>query len=124
MAVCLYAGRMGPAIFALTAFLSLGVYGDEFVSKRYGFRFAIPAGFRQQSADVVNLIAEFAERNPAADGSSIKIDIQHTELFYNPAEKIDSSQLPRKEGWSLSVQARRWKDMELQVIRREIAADP
>jgi len=112
--------RIGLIFFLVVALLVPPVRAKEFTSNQYGFQMTIPTGYREQPSLVLNSIVEYIESEVPGGGYPITIDIRHTGPGYNPADKTAVSQLPRQKGWSSSLETRRWKDMELQVIRQEI----
>jgi hypothetical protein len=115
-------GRIGFALFALVAFLSPAVRAKDFVSNPYGFQISLPPGFREQRADVVNIVAEFIEPQSDAGEIPITIDIRHTGKNYNPADKTAIPDLPRQKSSASTSEKRRWRDLELLAIRQESAA--
>jgi len=115
-------GRIGFALFAVVAFLSPSVLAKDFVSNPYGFQISLPPGFREQRADVVNIVAEFVEPQSVAGEIPITIDIRHTGQNYNPADKAAIPDLPRQKSSASTSEKRHWKDLELLAIRQETAA--
>jgi hypothetical protein len=113
--------RIGFALFAAIAFLPSAVRAKEFVSNPYGFQMTLPPGFREQRADVVNIVAEFIEPQSEAGEVPITIDIRHTGKNYNPADKATIPDLPRQKSSASTSEKRRWKDLELLTIRQEAA---
>src|SRR4051812_23541906 len=112
--------RIGLALFALITCLPSAARAKELTSNQYGFQLSLPPGFREQHADVLNIIAEYVEPKSDSGGYPITIDIRHTGPKYNPADKTQTYYLPRQKGWTSTLETRRWKDMDLQVIRQEI----
>lgn len=121
MASSLNFRRIGLALLAAIASLPPAVRAKEFVSNQYGFQISIPVGFREQHSDVLNVIVEYVEAQSEVGSYPITIDIRHTGPKYNPADKTAISFLPRQKGWTSTLETRRWKDMDLQVVRQEIA---
>jgi hypothetical protein len=121
MANSLSIGRIGLALFAISLVLSPCARAKELVSNQYGFQLSIPPGFREHSSDVLNIIVEYIESDPAGGGYPITIDIRHTGTNYNAADKTAMYYLPRQKGWDSSLETRHWKDLDLQVIRQDIA---
>jgi hypothetical protein len=115
-------GRIGFALFAVAVFLPSTVRARDFVSNPYGFQISLPPGFREQRADVVNIVAEFIEPQSDAGEIPITIDIRHTGKNYNPADKTAIPDLPREKSSGSTSEKRRWKDLELLAIRQETAA--
>ncbi len=120
MANSLCIRRIGVVFFAIGVVLSPCARAKELVSNRYGFQLSIPPGFREHSSDVLNIIAEYVESDPAGGGYPITIDVRHTGTNYNAADKTAMYYLPRQKGWNSTLETRRWKDMDLQVIRQDI----
>jgi hypothetical protein len=114
-------GRIGFALFAVVAILP-AVRAKDFVSKPYGFQISLPPGFREQRADVANLVAEFIEPQSDSGEVPITIDIRHTGKNYNPADKAAIPDLPRQKSSASTSEKRNWKDLELLAIRQETAA--
>jgi hypothetical protein len=115
-------GRIGFALFAVVAFLPPVARAKDFVSNPYGFQISLPPGFREQRADVVNIVAEFVEPRSDTGEVPITIDIRHTGKNYNPADKAAIPDLPRQKSSASTSEKRRWKDLELLTIRQETAA--
>jgi hypothetical protein len=115
-------GRIGFALFAVVAFLPSAVRAKDFVSNPYGFQISLPPGFREQRADVVNIIAEFIEPQSDSGETPITIDIRHTGKNYNPADKTAIPDLPRQNISTSTSQTRQWRDLELPALRQETAA--
>jgi hypothetical protein len=113
--------RIGLALFAAVTFLPPAVRAKEFVSNQYGFQISLPPGFREQRADVVNIIAEFIEPQSDIGVSPIIIGIGHTGSNYNPADNASSTKPSDQKGSTSSLDTRQWKDLKLQVIRQELA---
>ena len=61
-------GVLGSRCLLLSPFCRL-VRAKDFVSNPYGFQISLPPGFREQRADVVNIVAEFIE--PQSDSGEI-----------------------------------------------------
>src|SRR3954470_10237138 len=114
--------RIGFALVAVITFLPPAIRAKEFVSNKYGFQISLPPGFREQHADAVNIIAEFIEPQSEAGGYPITIDIRHTGSNYNPSGKTDASNVPLQKAKTRSSETRRWRDLDLQVVRQELAA--
>jgi hypothetical protein len=115
-------GRFGFALFAVVTFLPPAVRAKDFVSNPYGFQISLPPGFREQRADVVNIIAEFIEPQSNSEEIPITIDIRHTGKNYNPADKAAIPDLPRQKSSASTSEKRNWRDLELLAIRQETAA--
>jgi hypothetical protein len=115
-------GRIGFALFAVVAVLPSAVRAKDFVSNPYGFQISLPPGFREQRADVVNIVAEFIEPQSDTGEAPITIDIRHTGKNYNPADKVAIPDLPRQKTSASTSEKRRWRDLELLAIRQETAA--
>jgi hypothetical protein len=113
--------RIGLALFAVAAFLLPSVRANEFVSNRYGFQTMIPLGFREQHSDVSNIIVEYIESDSHGGGHPITIDIRHTGPNFNPADQTAVSNLTTQKDWTSSLETRHWKELDLPVIRQEIA---
>jgi hypothetical protein len=113
--------RIGLALFAVITFLLPAVRAKEFTSNQYGFQISLPPGFREQRADVVNIIAEFIEPQSDIGVSPIIIGIGHTGSNYNPADNALSTKPSGQNGSTSSRDTRQWKDLKLQVIRQELA---
>jgi hypothetical protein len=114
--------RVGFALFAVVAVLTPVVRAKDFVSNPYGFQISLPPGYREQRADVVNIVAEFIEPQSDSGETPITIDIRHTGKNYNPADKVAIPDLPRQKSSASTSEKRHWKDLDLLVIRQETAA--
>ena len=115
-------GRIGFALLVVVAFLPPVVRAKDFVSNPYGFQISLPPGFREQRADVVNIVAEFIEPQSDSGETPITIVIRHTGKNYNPADKAAIPDLPRQKSSASTSEKRHWKDLELLAIRQDTAA--
>jgi hypothetical protein len=123
MAFSLTARRIALAFLcAAITFPVPAVRAKDFVSNPHGFRFTIPSGFRERPIDISNGITSFIEADWVGGDDPIRIDIRHSGPGYNPAaEPIELAQLKQQKGSTHSLQPRPWKNLELQVVRQEIA---
>jgi hypothetical protein len=117
----LRARHAGLGLFVLLSFLTTSVSAKDLVSNRYGFQLPIPPGFREHDSDVSNLIAEYTESGATRGSYPITLDVRHTGSNYNAADKSAVSNLRSQKDWKATSQTRRWKDIDLQVVRRELA---
>jgi hypothetical protein len=120
MANSLNLRRIGVALLVFFGFLPIA-HAKDFVSNEYGFQIALPPGYREKHADVVNLIAEFIEPQSGDEVPPITIDFRHTGPNYNAADKTAIPDLPRQKSSTSTSEKRRWRDLELLAIRHEAA---
>lgn len=113
--------RIGLAFVVGAALLPPPVRAKEFASNRYGFQITVPAGFREQPADAANSVVKYVESDAPGGGHPTLIDIRHAGPKINPADRNAVSNLARQKGWASSLETRRWKEMDLQVLRQEIS---
>jgi hypothetical protein len=118
MAYFPFAMRIWLVIVAITTLLP-AVRGEEFVSDQYGFRFTVPAGFRERADNTTSTVKMFVEEDKTVPGDALTIYIQHLGQEINPSHEITPDELPRKEGWTFSLGKWHWQKSELQIIRRE-----
>jgi hypothetical protein len=121
MSDSLRAGRVGFALFLLFLFLRQPVLAKDLVSNKYGFQLSVPDGYREQSADVPNLIIEYVETGSSHGSYPITMDIRRTGPNYSPADRSTLTRLLRQKRWESTLQSRHWKELELQVLRQEMA---
>jgi hypothetical protein len=121
MSDSLRAGRVGLALFICCLLLKQPGLAKDLVSNKYGFQLSIPDGYREQSADVPNLIIQYVEIEPTRGSYPITMGIRRTGPTYSPVDKSAISKLVGEKGWESTFQSRHWKELDLQVMRQEIA---
>jgi hypothetical protein len=111
--------------YALVAFviassqLPAAVYADEFISEKYGFRFVVPDGFREQTVEHPMTLKAFVEEEVDAADYLIEIHIQPLGQRVNSAQRLDPSQLPKINGLTITPEIRIWRGVELQAVKQE-----
>lgn len=115
------AARVGLALSIFFLLLPQSGLAKDLVSNKYGFQLSIPDGYREQSADVPNLIIQYVEIGPMRGSYPITMGVRRTGPAYVPADKSAISKLAGQKGWESTFQSRRWKELDLQVMRQEMA---
>ena len=116
---------VGLAIVVAIIFSPCAIYAEEFVSNQYGFRFRIPANFREHTDNTPTVVKAFAETDDGVSDYPITINFSHVGQQVNPSAAFDASHLPHKEGWAFSIAtARKWQEIDLPTVRWEAPLTP
>jgi hypothetical protein len=96
----------------------------EFLSKQYGFRFAVPSGFDEMPDDAPRAIKTFIDRSKGLSDWPITIRVKRAGGEFNASYKIDISKFKNSDSSKYSLETRHWQEIDLEVLRSEMELFP
>jgi hypothetical protein len=104
--------------------LPVSVRAEDYVSEQHGFRFRVPDGFQENHDDTPLTLKMFSETDESAGDYLITIHVQALGTKIDPAQRLTSAEIPKREGFVITPEIRRWKELDLQALRQDVVLGP